>query len=363
MAVKLVKPINYKNIEKITDADFEKQLKLLGVNSKFIVALSGGPDSLALLYLAKNFAKKNNLKFTAVSIDHNLREDSSKEIEWIKKLMKKEKVCFVTKKVKKKISSSNTLSKARKHRYELLTDVCKKNKFKYLLTAHHLDDEIETFLMRLIRGSGIKGLSSLKPVSKHKGGEINIIRPLLKYSKKCLIKYLATIKQSYLYDNTNHNMKYDRSRIRGIAENLINEGLDKKRILEVIQNLKKADEAIIVSVNNYLKKSVSLGGSSTVKVKTKIFKKAPVEIQYRIINKLCRLVGNKDKVPRSKSLQSLIDKINTGDFRSHTLNGCIFVSKSDEILISKEKRRSRFLGQNFRVILENKDWPKLIEHY
>ena len=92
MAVKLVKPINYKNIEKITDADFEKQLKLLGVNSKFIVALSGGPDSLALLYLAKNFAKKNNLKFTAVSIDHNLREDSSKEIEWIKKLMKKEKV-------------------------------------------------------------------------------------------------------------------------------------------------------------------------------------------------------------------------------------------------------------------------------
>jgi hypothetical protein len=74
-------------------------------------------------------------------------------------------------------------------------------------------------------------------------------------------------------------------------------------------------------------------------------------------------VGNKDKVPRSKSLQSLIDKINTGDFRSHTLNGCIFVSKSDEILISKEKRRSRFLGQNFRVILENKDWPKLIEHY
>ena len=158
-------------------------------------------------------------------------------------------------------------------------------------------------------------------------------------------------------------MKYDRSRIRGIAENLINEGLDKKRILEVIQNLKKADEAIIVSVNNYLKKSVSLGGSSTLKVKTKIFKKAPVEVQYRIINKLCRLVGNKDKVPRSKSLQSLIDKINSRDFKSHTLNGCIFVAKSDEILVSKEKRRSRFLAQNFRVILENKDWPKLIEHY
>ena len=94
-----------------------------------------------------------------------------------------------------------------------------------------------------------------------------------------------------------------------------------------------------------------------------MFKKAPVEIQYRIINKLCRLVGNKDKVPRSKSLQSLIDKINTADFRSHTLNGCIFVAKGDEILISKEKRRSPLLGQNFRVILENKDWPKLIEHY
>ena len=193
MAVKLVKPINYKNIKQITDEDFEKQLKFLGINANFAVALSGGPDSLALLYLAKNFAKKNNLKFVVTSIDHRLREDSSKEIEWIRKLMKKEKVSFVSRKVIKKIGSSNTLSTARKHRYKLLADVCKKNKFKYLLTAHHLDDEIETFLMRLIRGSGIKGLSSLKPVSKYKGGKISIVRPLLKYSKKCLIKYLACL--------------------------------------------------------------------------------------------------------------------------------------------------------------------------
>ena len=363
MVVKLVKPINYKNIKKVTDADFEKQLKFLGVNANFAVALSGGPDSLALLYLAKNFAKKNNLKFTAVSVDHNLRVDSSKEIEWIKKLMKKEKVSFVTKKVRKKISSSNTLSTARKHRYELLTDVCRKNKFKYLLTAHHLDDEIETFLMRLIRGSGIKGLSSLKSVSKYKGGEISIVRPLLKYSKKCLIKYLAKMNQPYIYDNTNQDMKYDRSRIRAIAENLINEGLDKKRILEVIQNLKKADEAITVSVNNYLKKYISLGRNSTLKFNNKKFKKAPVEIQYRIINKLCRLVGNKNKVPRSKSLQNLIEKINAGDIKSHTLNGCIFMVKRGEILISKEKRGSLLSGQNFKVILKNKNWPKLIEHY
>ena len=89
MAVKLVKPVNYKNIEKITDAGFENQFKLLGVDSKFIVALSGGPDSLALLHLAKNFGKKNNLKYIAVSIEQNLREDSYKEVESIKKLMKK----------------------------------------------------------------------------------------------------------------------------------------------------------------------------------------------------------------------------------------------------------------------------------
>ncbi len=363
MVVKLVKPINYRNIEKITDTDFEEQLKLLGINSNFVIALSGGPDSLALLYLAKNFVKKNNLKFVAVSIDHKLRLDSSKEIEWIRKIMRKEKVSFVSKKVTKKISSSNTLSTARKYRYELLTDVCKKNKFKYLLTAHHLDDEIETFLMRLIRGSGIKGLSSLRPVSKYKGGEISIVRPLLKYSKKSLIKYLAKIKQSYIYDNTNQDMKYDRSRIRAIAENLINEGLDKKRILDVIQNLKKADEAITVSVNNYLKKCISLGRNSTLKFNNKKFKKAPVEIQYRIINKLCRLVGNNHKVPRSKSLQGLIEKINSGNLKSHTLNGCIFMSNSEEILISKEKRVSSLSGQNFKVILKNKNWPDLIEHY
>ena len=68
-------------------------------------------------------------------------------------------------------------------------------------------------------------------------------------------------------------------------------------------------------------------------------------------------------MPRSKSLQNLIEKINAGDVKSHTLNGCIFTTKNDEILISKEKKNSPLLGQNLKVIFKNKDWPKLIEHY
>ena len=159
MAVKLVKPINHKKVVKITNQDFEAKMRELRVNSDIAVAVSGGPDSLALMHLSNRYALNNKFNLTVLSIDHGIRAESSKEIVWLEKIAKKNKINFYSTKLKKKINSSNTLSKARTLRYEALSKYCNKKKIKFLLTAHHLDDEIENFLMRLIRGSGVKGLS------------------------------------------------------------------------------------------------------------------------------------------------------------------------------------------------------------
>ena len=88
MAVKLVKPINHKKVVKITNQDFEAKMRELRVNSDIAVAVSGGPDSLALMHLSNRYALNNNINLTVLSIDHRIREESSKEILWLKQNVK-----------------------------------------------------------------------------------------------------------------------------------------------------------------------------------------------------------------------------------------------------------------------------------
>ena len=320
MAVKLVKPINHKKVVKITNQDFEAKMRELRVNTDIAVAVSGGPDSLALMHLSNRYALNNNINLTVLSIDHGIRAESSKEIVWLEKIAKKNKINFYSTKLKKRINSSNTLSKARTFRYEALSKYCNKKKIKFLLTAHHLDDEIENFLMRLVRGSGIKGLSSLKVKSRYKNTKLILVRPLLEYSKKSLIQYLSEQKQSYLNDRTNYNNKYDRSRIRKLSQQLIQEGLSKVRFKNVLKNLKNANNAINTAVSNYLEEQVKLNEKKIISFRSKEFINLPEEIQHRVLVKLCRFAGKSNKVPRSRSIQELINSIVKEKSFKRTLN-------------------------------------------
>ena len=361
MAVKLVKPINHKKVVKITNQDFEAKMRELRVNSDIAVAVSGGPDSLALMHLSNRYALNNNINLTVLSIDHGIRAESSKEIVWLKKVAKKNKINFYSTKLKKKINSSNTLSKARTLRYEALSKYCNKKKIKFLLTAHHLDDEIENFLMRLIRGSGIKGLSSLKVKSRYKNTKLILVRPLLEYSKKSLIQYLSDQKQSYINDRTNYNNKYDRSRIRKLSQQLINEGLSKVRFKNVLKNLKNADNAINTAVSNYLEEQVKLIEKNIISFRSKEFISLPEEIQHRVLVKLCRFAGKSNKVPRSRSVQELINSIVKEKSFKRTLNSCTFVGQKGVVNIHSENNISK--PNKTKNLAISKNWTKFIEHY
>ena len=361
MAVKLVKPINHKKVVKITNQDFEAKMRELRVNSDIAVAVSGGPDSLALMHLSNRYALNNNINLTVLSIDHGIRAESSKEIVWLEKIAKKNKINFYSTKLKKKINSSNTLSKARTFRYEALSKYCNKKKIKFLLTAHHLDDEIENFLMRLIRGSGIKGLSSLKVKSRYKNTKLILIRPLLEYSKKSLIAYLSEQKQTYINDRTNYNNKYDRSRIRKLSQQLINEGLSKVRFKNVLKNLKNADNAINTAVSNYLEEQVKLNEKNIISFRSKEFISLPEEIQHRVLVKLSRFAGKSNKVPRSRSIQELINSIVKEKSFKRTLNSCTFVGQKGVINIQSESNIAK--PNKTENLAISKNWTKSIEHY
>ena len=196
---------------------FEKNLNKLKTKN-FIVAVSGGPDSLALTALTKLYSLENRKKFYYVLINHNIRANSKLEAKKVKNLLKKFEIKLNIINNTKKITK-NIQGEARKIRYEKLINFCKKKNINTIITAHNLEDQVETFFIRLSRGSGLTGLSSMKTLSKLEKG-IYLYRPLLETKKKYLIKISKTIFKKYFKDPSNLNKKYLRSKIRNLKDPL-----------------------------------------------------------------------------------------------------------------------------------------------
>ena len=176
---------NFKDLSNIF-LNFKNKLDRLNKKA-YTVAVSGGPDSLALVALTKAYLFTKKTKFHYVLVDHDIRKKSAQEAQGVKNLLKKYSINLKIILNKKKITR-NIQGLARNARYQILSTYCKKNKISNLLTAHNLEDQVETFLIRLSRGSGLKGLSSMKFLSKI-DNNINLYRPLLDTKKNILSKY------------------------------------------------------------------------------------------------------------------------------------------------------------------------------
>ena len=154
---------DYKDLSNIFQS-FKNKLDSLNKKS-YTVGVSGGPDSLALVALTSAYLYTKKIKFYYVLVDHNIRKNSANEAKQVKNLLKKNKINLKIILNKKKITK-NIQGQARNIRYEILSNYCKRNKIKTLLTAHNLEDQVETFFIRLSRGSGLRGLSSMNSLSK-----------------------------------------------------------------------------------------------------------------------------------------------------------------------------------------------------
>ena len=181
-SVPKLKDLSLKNKISIIYFNFRSQLNTTIKKNTFLVAVSGGPDSLALSALSYNYSIEKKIKVFFVLVDHGIRANSSKEAQNVRNLLKKKGINLTILKNKKKINK-NVQSHAREIRYQLLLNFCKKNKIKFIMTGHHRDDQIETFLIRLSRGSGIQGLSSMSKVSSL-SSSTKLFRPLLDEKKK-----------------------------------------------------------------------------------------------------------------------------------------------------------------------------------
>ena len=304
-------------------------------NNKIGVAISGGPDSLALAYFTKCYLLKNKLSSNFFLIDHRLRKESSKEAQTVKLLLNKFNIdCKIIKWNGKK-PNSNIQSIARNERYNLLKKACKRNNIKHLLIGHHADDLYENFFIRLIRGSGLKGLSSFGEPIKEEDGFF-ILRPLIKFTKEDLTYISKLVFNFFIEDPSNENLFFLRSRIRKLIADLNNEGLNKKKLDLTIKNLKSANNGI----NYYVKKNINNNARFIENKKTYILNKyffnQSEEVIFRSISFVLKKISGRYYSPRGKSIYDSIIKINSLKCKRFTLGGCFIEKINETVFITRE---------------------------
>jgi tRNA(Ile)-lysidine synthase len=324
--------LNKKKISKIFK-EFSISLK---VKEDLAVAVSGGPDSLALAYLAKCYSLKNKIKINFFIVDHKLRKESSSEANDVRNVLKMIDIeCKILTWNGKK-PSKNIQATARNKRYSLLVNECKKKDIKYLLLGHHLNDLFENFLIRIVRGSGLNGLISFDKNTKYKNQNLQILRPLLDLEKKDLIYISKEVFNFYVKDPSNINEDYKRTRIRNLLYSLEKEGLDKKKLILTISNLKDSNNSIKFYVNKNLKENLTFVKKKNTHILNNIFFNQSHEVIFRSLTKIIQKVGKRYYPVRGKSIDMLIEGIITKSLTKVTLGSCIIERVNETILIYKE---------------------------
>ena len=328
--------LNNPRINKIY-LEFEKNLGINTLN-KFGVAISGGPDSVALAFLAKCHSIIRKIQHSYFTVDHKLRDNSTKEAIQTKKKLKRFGIICEILTWKKNLTSSNVQARAREKRYELIINKSIKKKIDFILTGHQKNDLYENFFIRLLRGSGLKGLSSFKQnkakVSKE---NIYVLRPLLNISKKDLAYIAKNTFQFKIDDPSNNNEKFLRIKIRKLIYKLKKEGLNFNKFNVTLENLNKSNRAIEFYVKKNIKENSKLLKGKKSVIINEIFFKQPDEIVFRSFSELIHNIGRKKGYTRGKKVLNLLNNINFSEkFKKKTLSGCIFEKINKSLIISRE---------------------------
>ena len=263
----------------------------LAVQNKYAIAISGGSDSLALFYIIMDYIYINNIYNNPILIivNHNFRQESKLECDFVEKIAKFYHCDFARLQINpnEKITK-NKQDYARKMRYQLMVDYCKQNNIATLMTAHHLDDQRETIMMRMKRGSGVDGMSGIYPINEMNG--IKIIRPLIEISKHTIVSYMMKNHHLWVEDRTNKYDEYERSIMRKKIRD--NDFICDDAITLMTKKMQNCADALNFYVEQEYDKVVRCDNLDILILKNE-FSLLPVEISLRILKKIFIIHGEK----------------------------------------------------------------------
>src|SRR6185312_16781623 len=285
----------------------------------------GGGDSLGLMHLLTDWAKARSLKPpVALIVDHALRKGSAAEAKRAAGFARKLGLSAHILTRKGAVPKSGIEAAALDARYGLMGAWLKKQRIATLYVGHTLDDQAETFLLRLGRGSGLDGLSAMRvlaPFPLPPFADLNLARPLLRVSRARLRAYLKGKKQAWLEDPMNSEARFARSRIRGLMPALEAAGLSATRISDAAGHLARAREALELATEAVLARA-ALPEGERVLLDARALLAAPREVGLRALAALLMVVSGEGYRPRFEALERLFDSIANGQLgRGATLHG------------------------------------------
>jgi tRNA(Ile)-lysidine synthase len=314
-----------------------------------VLAVSGGPDSTALMVLAARWrdSLKMKPKLIAVTVDHGLRKESKTEAAAVARLARELDIAHRTSRWTGRKPKTGLQEAARLTRYRLLGRAARKAGGTHILTAHTLDDQSETVLIRMSRGSGLSGLGAMQRISvAPQNEELFVVRPLLEIPKARLIATLNAAGISYADDPSNRDPRFTRARLRGLMHLLAEEGLDAPQLARLAHRLKRADVAIEKAVERAVTELfVELPGAPAIAIESRRFADLPAEVALRLLGRAVARVGDEGPVELGKleALKTALDEAQNSPknrFR-RTLAGAIVTLKDPQILVERAPPRRR----------------------
>ncbi|MEA4836757.1 MAG: tRNA lysidine(34) synthetase TilS [Rhodospirillaceae bacterium] len=329
-------------MDPIGDAEFSSWMDRLGPFERLpvvAVACSGGADSLALTILADAWARSRGGQAIALTVDHGLRADSAAEAETVGRWLAAREIPHHVLRWEGAKPGTGIQAAARRARYALLEDWCRQEGLLHLLLAHHRDDQAETLLMHLARGSGVDGLAGMAPITETRA--LRLLRPMLDAPHARLEATLAARGLVWVEDPSNRNPLFRRVRMRGLLSSagiLAGEGLDSRRLAKTAQGLSRARGSLETAGARLLAVCADLHPAGFVRLDPVSFARAEPEIRLRALAALCRCLGGAVYPPRLERLERLERALTDGLAARRTFQGCVLAPWEGGVLIQREVR-------------------------
>jgi tRNA(Ile)-lysidine synthase len=305
---------------------------------RLAAAVSGGSDSLALACLAAAWAGAHDASLTCLIVDHGLRAGSGAEAEQVRSWLAARGIDAALLRGEARPGGS-IQERARALRYRLLIQHCIAAGIPHLLLAHHRDDQAETVLMRLVRGSGLRGLAGMAPASLAPGsaGRLRLLRPLLGVPKARLAATLEGLGQAWIEDPSNRDLRHERVRWRRLMPLLEAGGGEAERLAGAAHRLGEERRALDHAVASWLAAAATPSPFGHVTLRMAGFSELPAAVAEAALARLLAAVGGGAYPPARDSLRDLSRAIGRAPDRlARTLAGCVLSLAGGRLQVVRE---------------------------
>ncbi len=336
--------------EAITNAEFSSLLKnhsfIFETNPSVAISFSCGSDSLALLILMNNWIKKHKGLLTLIYFDHKLREESYLESKYTKEVSRKLGIDYKILMWNEKKPKTSIMQKAREIRYKKIINFCKQNGIMTVMTAHHLDDSLETYFMKKKRNAYTPNLSGIP--FKNTQDQVQILRPLINLRKSRLIQTCEKNKYKWFEDSSNQNEDFERVKVRKIIASFSKNKrykLDSEFKINSIEN-----KFFEIQLAKFFIENLEFNEYGKFTINKKKFIIQNRSFQIEVLKRILVTCSGSIYSPRSRSIKFFLDKFLKLENIKFTIHSCIIKSSSDKIFIFREYVKTKKLNSQQLII-------------